>query len=52
MAVGGIITFLLDNTVPGTREERGLTVWEDITEDDSDFQTFLERRRESDEPAD
>jgi nucleobase transporter 1/2 len=27
MAVGGIIAFFLDNTIPGTLEERGLTVW-------------------------
>ncbi|XP_065338002.1 solute carrier family 23 member 1 [Cloeon dipterum] len=27
MFVGGIIGFVLDNTVPGTDEERGLTTW-------------------------
>jgi len=27
MAVGAIIAFVLDNTVPGTDEERGLTEW-------------------------
>ena len=56
MAVGGIIAFVLDNTIPGTREERGLTAWEEITEDDSEFRSFLERRRAGDEepaePAD
>lgn len=27
MAVGGMTAFLLDNTIPGTPEERGMTVW-------------------------
>lgn len=27
MAVGGFLAFVLDNTVPGTPEERGLTAW-------------------------
>jgi xanthine/uracil permease len=45
MAVGGIVAFFLDNTIDGTREERGLTAWEDLTEDDSEFETFLERWR-------
>ena len=27
MAVGAFIALLLDNTVPGTAEERGLTAW-------------------------
>lgn len=43
MAVGGIIAFILDNTIPGTRKERGLTEWERITEDDSEFTPFLQR---------
>ncbi len=43
MAVGGIVAFVLDNTVEGTREERGLEAWEAITEDESDFQTAVER---------
>ncbi|WP_438266761.1 uracil-xanthine permease family protein [Haloarchaeobius salinus] len=43
MAVGGIVAFVLDNTIPGTREERGLTTWEDITEDADDFKPFWER---------
>ncbi|XP_023345185.1 solute carrier family 23 member 2 isoform X2 [Eurytemora carolleeae] len=29
MFVGGVLGFFLDNTVPGTREERGLVAWED-----------------------
>ena len=45
MAVGGVIAFVLDNTVAGTREERGLLDWERIAEGDDEFQTFLERLR-------
>jgi len=45
MAVGGILAFVLDNTIEGTREERGLTAWEELTEDDSEFESFLERWR-------
>ncbi|WP_435182024.1 uracil-xanthine permease family protein [Halorussus sp. AFM4] len=44
MAVGGIVAFFLDNTIPGSREERGLTAWADITEDDSEFRSFWDRR--------
>lgn len=43
MAVGGILAFLLDNTIPGSREERGLVEWEDITEDDADFVPWHEK---------
>jgi xanthine/uracil permease len=43
MAVGGLIAFILDNTVEGTREERGLEEWEDIAEDEGDFQSFFDR---------
>ncbi|MFW5956329.1 MAG: uracil-xanthine permease family protein [Halorhabdus sp.] len=43
MAVGGIIAFVLDNTVPGTRDERGLTAWAEMTEDDADFRSAFER---------
>ncbi|RQG96536.1 uracil-xanthine permease family protein [Natrarchaeobius chitinivorans] len=50
MAVGGLIAFILDNTVSGSREERGLAQWEDLSEDESEFQTVFERFR-SDEPA-
>jgi xanthine/uracil permease len=45
MAVGGFVAFVLDNTVAGTREERGLTDWEDIAEGDEEFQTVVERLR-------
>ncbi|EJN59427.1 uracil-xanthine permease family protein [Halogranum rubrum] len=43
MAVGGIIAFFLDNTIDGTREERGLVEWEMMTEDDADFVPFWQR---------
>ncbi|WP_426962061.1 uracil-xanthine permease family protein [Haloparvum alkalitolerans] len=46
MAVGGIVALLLDNTIPGTREERGLDQWEAISEGDEAFDTALERLRE------
>ncbi|MFC6991848.1 uracil-xanthine permease family protein [Haladaptatus sp. GCM10025707] len=44
MAVGGLVALVLDNTIPGSDDERGLTVWQAIAEDDEDFQTFFERR--------
>jgi len=43
IAVGGIAAFLLDNTIPGTRDERGLTAWETITEDEDAFEPFHQR---------
>ena len=43
MAVGGIIAFFLDNTIKGSREERGLVEWELMTEDDADFVPFWQR---------
>ncbi len=43
MAVGGLAALVLDNTIPGTREERGLAEWQRITEDDSEFQPFWDR---------
>ena len=27
MAVGGLLAFILDNTIPGTQQERGMLVW-------------------------
>ncbi len=44
MAVGGLAALVLDNTVPGTREERGIAEWDRIAEDDAEFETFLERQ--------
>ena len=43
IAVGGIIGFVLDLTIPGTPESRGITAWEGLTEDDDDFETARER---------
>ena len=37
MAVGGLVAFFLDNTIEGTREERGLVEWERSTEEDAAF---------------
>ncbi len=45
MAVGGLLAFVLDNTIPGTDEERGLTAWRDLTEDDAEFVSVLDRIR-------
>lgn len=36
MAVGGLIAFILDNTVPGTDDERGLTAWTSVHENVED----------------
>jgi nucleobase transporter 1/2 len=36
MSVGAIIAFVLDNTVPGTDEERGLLAWRETKMDDTD----------------
>jgi len=45
MAVGGLIAFFFDNTIAGTRAERGLEEWEDTVEDDDDFESALDRFR-------
>jgi len=34
MAVAGLIAVILDNTIPGTPEERGLTLWRKMASDD------------------
>ena len=41
MAVGGIVALVLDNTIPGTIEERGLKAWRQHLSDEGDdqFQT-------------
>ena len=41
MAVGGIVALILDNTIPGTIEERGLKAWRQHLSDENDeqFQT-------------
>ncbi|WP_020222382.1 uracil-xanthine permease family protein [Halarchaeum acidiphilum] len=43
MAVGGLVAFVLDNTVEGSREERGLDEWDQLTEDDEAFDSAYER---------
>ncbi len=43
MAVGGLVAFLLDNSVAGTAAERGLTAWEDATEADVEFTSAYDR---------
>ncbi|THE63483.1 xanthine permease [Salinadaptatus halalkaliphilus] len=43
MAVGGLAALVLDNTIPGTREERGLAEWNRIAEDDAEFDSFVDR---------
>lgn len=47
MAVGGLVALFLDNTIPGTRKERGLEQWDERTEDESEFRTAWERFRQS-----
>ena len=40
MAVGGIVALILDNTIPGTTEERGLKAWRHLSDESGDqFQT-------------
>lgn len=41
MAVGGIVAIILDNTIPGTDEERGLMAWRQSVSDENgeQFQT-------------
>jgi xanthine/uracil permease len=51
IAIGGIAAFILDNTIPGTKEERGLQAWEDITEDEDAFEPYHERFMPGGEPA-
>jgi xanthine/uracil permease len=51
IAVGGIAAFILDNTIPGTPEERGLTAWENITEDEDAFVPAHERLFSRQKPA-
>ena len=43
IAVGLIVGFVLDNTMPGTRDGRGLTAWDDLTEANDDFVAVHER---------
>jgi len=43
MAVGGLVAFVLDNTIEGTREERGLVEWEQATEESGAFVSAFDR---------
>ena len=43
MAVGGLVAFVLDNTVDGTRAERGLDEWDALTEESGAFESAYER---------
>jgi xanthine/uracil permease len=43
MAVGGFVAFVLDNTIEGTRAERGLVEWERATEEDTAFISAFDR---------
>lgn len=36
MLIGGITGLILDNTIPGSLEERGMTVWRHDTEGDQE----------------
>ncbi|KYH25330.1 uracil transporter [Halalkalicoccus paucihalophilus] len=47
MAVGGLVALVLDNTIPGTRRERGLEEWDERTEDESEFRSAWERFRQT-----
>ncbi len=52
MAVGGLLALFFDNTIPGTREERGLVEWEAAEEGDEAFQSAWDRYvRRKDEPT-
>ncbi|MFC4359982.1 uracil-xanthine permease family protein [Halobium salinum] len=43
MAVGGLCAFVLDNTIAGTRAERGLDEWEASAEENEEFVSFYDR---------
>ncbi|MGQ3720732.1 uracil-xanthine permease family protein [Natrialba aegyptia] len=43
MAIGGLAALVLDNTIPGTRTERGLAELDRLTEDETEFNTFWDR---------
>ena len=46
MAVGGFVAFVLDNTIPGTREERGLADWAQLAEKEGEFDSIVDRIRD------
>ena len=43
IAVGGLVGFVLDTTVPGDPTSRGLTAWRERTESSDDFESFRDR---------
>nr|KAG5698791.1 hypothetical protein BaRGS_032210 [Batillaria attramentaria] len=43
MFVGGVVAFFLDNTIPGTREERGMIRWRGHGQESSDQQDDLDK---------
>jgi len=43
MAVGGLVAFVLDNTIDGSRVERGLDEWDKLTEESGAFRSAYER---------
>jgi len=43
IAVGGLLAFALDLTIPGTRKGRGLMAWDELTEDDDEFEPVHEK---------
>ncbi|WP_117591286.1 uracil-xanthine permease family protein [Haloprofundus halophilus] len=49
MAVGGLVAFFLDNTIEGTRAERGLETWEEAAESDEEFASAYDRFVRGDE---
>uniref|UniRef100_A0A8C8SX27 Solute carrier family 23 member 1-like n=1 Tax=Pelusios castaneus TaxID=367368 RepID=A0A8C8SX27_9SAUR len=42
MFVGGFLGFILDNTIPGSQEERGLSAWKETQQEASDEMRVLE----------
>ncbi|MFB6126498.1 MAG: uracil-xanthine permease family protein [Halolamina sp.] len=51
ISVGGLVAFLLDNTVPGTDRERGLENWAETAEADADFLSAYDRFVRDEEPS-
>ncbi|XP_075790522.1 solute carrier family 23 member 1-like isoform X4 [Pelodiscus sinensis] len=42
MFVGGFLAFVLDNTIPGSQEERGLLAWKETSQEECDEARVLE----------
>jgi hypothetical protein len=45
MAVGGLTALVLDNTISGTDEQRGIAAWKRVGERNWEFESALERLR-------